>query len=140
MKNLSQVKLSSNVFLFPCACKTSSVEISLLHKLTVKNSKRERYNKFITFWVLGKNNPYRLLQGNFKKKTWAGVGYRTNEGKKFSRLVQAMECDRSIQVRSLKVGPSHMIVLQSPRSCTSCFANSLHCYNDLFCNKRFSFV
>ena len=74
MKNLSQVKLSVNVFLFLCACKTSPVEISLLHKLTVKNSKRQRYNKFITLWVLGKNNPYRLLQGNFKKKTWWGGG------------------------------------------------------------------
>ena len=124
-----------------CLQDASPVKFSLLHKLTVKNSKRQRYNKFITLWVLGKNIPYRLLQGNFKKKKkWGGVGYRTNEGKQFSRLVQAMECDRSKQVRSLKVGPSHMIVLQSSRSCTSCFANSLHCYNDLFCNKRFSFV
>ena len=72
MKNLSQVKLSANVFLFLCACKMSPVEISLLHKLTVKNFKRQRYNKFITLWVLGKNNPYRLLQGNFKKKHGEG--------------------------------------------------------------------
>ena len=33
-----------------------------------------------------------------------------------------------------------MIVLQSSRSCTSCLANSQHCYNDLLCNKRFPFI
>ena len=72
MKNLSQVKLSANVFLFLCACKMSPVEISLLHKLTVKNFKRQRYNKFITLWVLGKIIPIAYYRETLRKKHGEG--------------------------------------------------------------------
>ena len=63
-----------------CLQDASPVEFSLFHKLTVKNSKRQRYNKFITLWVLGKNIPYRLLLGNFKKKK-SGEGSVTEQMK-----------------------------------------------------------